>query len=201
MVCIDGFYVSHTYEPVDVPESVKGFLGEYQPQTTLDPKNPETVGAYATPDYYQEFKQQQQIAMDSALGIIKKTNAAFASKFGRKYGDGLVELTNMDSADYAIVTMGSVAGTIKHILKKEKIKDIGLVRLKSFRPFPGDELKKALGDLKSIGVLEKDISLGIGGALWSELRFIQKPMSNFIAGLGGRDIKEAEIKQIFDAIR
>lgn len=201
MVCIDGFYVSHTYEPVDVPESVKSFLDKYQPQTILDPKKPMTVGAYATPDYYQEFKQQQQIAMEDAAKVIKQTNSEFASKFNRKYGDGLIELTNMEDADYAIVTMGSVAGTIKHILKKEKIKNIGLVRLKCYRPFPAEELEKILGDVKSIGVLEKDISLGIGGALWSELRFIQKPISNFIAGLGGRDIKEAEIKQIFEAVQ
>lgn len=201
MVCIDGFYVSHTYEPVDIPESVKSFLGKYQPQTTLDPKNPMTVGAYATPDYFQEFKEQQQQAMEKSLEVIKKVNSEFESLFGRKYGNGLIELTNMESADYAIVTMGSIAGTIKHILRKEKIKDMGLVRLKSYRPFPAEEMKKILDGVKAIGVIEKDISLGIGGALWSELGFIQKPVSNFIAGLGGRDIKEAEIKHVFEAIR
>jgi len=201
IVCIDGFYVSHTFEPVDIPESVKGFLEKYKPHVTLDPKNPITQGSYATPAYYQEFKEQQQIAIEKSKQLIKKVNSEFSSKFKRKYGNGLIELTNMDSADYAIVTMGSIAGTIKHVLKKEKIKDIGLVRLKSYRPFPEEELKKTLSSVKSIGVLEKDISLGIGGALWSELRFIQKPMANFIAGLGGRDIKEDEIKQIFSAIR
>lgn len=200
MVCIDGFYLSHVFEPVDVPESVKRFLGDYKPHVVLDPENPVTQGAYATPDYYQEFKEDQQRAMQKSLEVIKQVNDEFASIFNRKYGNGLFELFNMDSAKYAIITMGTLAGTIKHILTEKKIKDIGLIRLRSYRPFPLNELEKVLEDVKSVGVLEKDISLGLGGALWSELRAI-KPMAGFVGGLGGRDITVKEIMDIFNEIR
>jgi pyruvate ferredoxin oxidoreductase alpha subunit len=201
MVCIDGFYLSHIFEPVDVPESVKKFLGNYKPNAVLDPDNPITQGAYATPDYYQEFKEQQQIAMNRAKEVIQKANKEFSSIFNRKYGNGLFELFNMDSAKHAIVTMGTLAGTIKHILTEKKIKDIGLVRLRSYRPFPLNELEKILENVQSIGVLEKDVSLGLGGALWSELRAIKKPMAGFIGGLGGRDVKINDILNVFDFVR
>ena len=201
MVCIDGFYLSHTYEPVDIPESLKGFLSDYNPSVTLDPKNPITQGAYATPDYYQEFKQQQEIAMQDAKKSIIQTNTEFSKVFKRKYGNGLFETFNMQKAKHVIITMGTLAGTIKHTIEKNKIKDVGLLRLKTFRPFPGEELEKALANVKSIGVLEKDISLGLGGALYSELRFIKKPIACFIGGLGGRDITEKEILDIFNKIR
>ena len=125
----------------------------------------------------------------------------FKTLFKRKYGNGLFELTNMEKAKHAIITMGTLAGTIKHVLQAEKIKDIGLVRLKSFRPFPAKELKKELSSVDSIGVLEKDVSFGLGGALHNELRFIRKPIAGFIGGLGGRDITTKEILDIFDKIR
>ncbi len=201
MVCIDGFYLSHTYEPVDVPKSVSKFLGDYKPHITLDTDNPVTQGAYATPDYYQEFKEEQEIAMQKSKDVIKKANNEFASVFNRKYGNGLFEAYNMEKAKHAIITMGTLAGTIKHVLKEQKIKDIGLVRLRSFRPFPAKELKKELSSVDSIGVLEKDISFGLGGALHSELKFIRKPIAGFIGGLGGRDITSKEIMDIFDKIR
>ena len=201
MVCIDGFYLSHVFEPVDVPESVKEFLGDYKPHVVLDPNNPITQGAYATPDYFQEFKQQQEIAMQKSLKVIKQVNDEFASVFNRNYGNGLFELFNMDSAKHAIITMGTLAGTIKHILVNKNIRDIGLIKLKSYRPFPVNELEKVLENVQSIGVLEKDVSLGIGGALYSEMRFIKKPVAGFIGGLGGRDITVKEIMDIFDAVR
>jgi len=201
MVCIDGFYLSHTYEPVDIPESIKKFLGDYEPSVTLDPEKPITQGAYATPDYYQEFKEQQEIAMKNSEKVIKQANNEFATAFNRKYGNGLFETVNMSKAKHVIITMGTLAGTIKHVLKKEKIKDIGLLRLKSLRPFPVNELAKTLKDIESVGVLEKDISFGLGGALYSELRFIKKPIAGFIGGLGGRDITPKEIMNIFDDIR
>ena len=107
----------------------------------------------------------------------------------------------MDSAKHAIITMGTLAGTIKHIITSKKIKDIGLVRLKSYRPFPIDELENALQRVESIGILEKDVSLGMGGALYNELRAIRKPIAGFIGGLGGRDIKTSEIMEIFETIK
>lgn len=198
MVCIDGFYLSHIYEPVDIAD--KKFVKEYKPPFSLDTNNPVTLGTYATPDYYQEFKEEQQMAMNKAKNVIKKINNEFSKKHRRKYGDGLIEITN-PRAKHAIITLGSLAGTIKHVLENDKINDISLIRIKSFRPFPEEELTKALINAESIGVVEKDISFGLGGALWSELRFLSKPMSSFIGGLGGRDITINDLRNVFSSIR
>ncbi len=200
MVCVDGFYLSHVYEPVDVPENAKGFIQDYKPHVMLDTKKPVSQGEYAGPEIFQEFKEQQSIAMNNALASIQKVNAEFGRKFNRRYGNGLIETYNMP-AKHAIVTMGTLAETIEYVIEKNRINDIGIVRIKSFRPFPDDELKKSLSKTESIGVVEKDISLGTGGALWSEMRFIEAPMSDFICGLGGRDVTENDIKNIIESIR
>ncbi|MFH1630788.1 MAG: pyruvate ferredoxin oxidoreductase [Candidatus Aenigmatarchaeota archaeon] len=202
-VNIDGFWLSHVYEPLDVAENVKGFVDEYKPAFKLDPKNPISVGEYATPEFYQEFKQVQQEAMDRSRVVIGESNAEFAKKFGRGYGSGLIDTFNLP-AKYVIVSMGSICGTLRHVIERNNIKDIGLVRIRSFRPFPGDELHKVLRDTESIGVLEKNISLGLGGALCNEVRNFSDsriPVSNFIGGLGGRDITIPQVKMIFDKIR
>ncbi len=202
MVCVDGFYLSHTYEPLDVIESVENFLPDYKPELELNPQNPLTQGTYATPEHYQEFKEIQNRVMEDAKQVITKINNEFKETFGRSYGNGLVETYNMDSAEYAVVTMGTLAGTIKSVLDENNIKDIGLIRIKSFRPFPKEELKKIMKNMKFMGVLEKNISLGIGGALFTEVKScVNVPGTNFIAGLGGRDVTVNDIKYMFDIIR
>ena len=139
--------------------------------------------------------------MNKAEDIIKETDAEFSKTFGRSYGNGLVEVTN-DDAENVIITMGTLAGTIKHVLEKEKIRDIKLIRLKSFRPFPEEELKKPLDGISSVGVMEKDVSPGLGGALFAEMRGLtSKPTADFICGLGGRDVTVNEIKDIFNSVR
>ncbi len=109
----------------------------------------------------------------------------------------------MESADYAIVTMGSTCGTIRHVIDEKNIKDVGLVKIKSFRPFPIGEIKKALNGIKSIGVLEKNISPGLGGALCYEIRGLtrKRSVSAFVGGLGGKDVKIEDILNIFDDVR
>lgn len=204
MVCIDGFFLSHVYEPVDIAEmaKVRKFLAPYHGRA-IDFNQPVTQGMWAGPDHYQEFKRQQQEAMENAIGVIGETNAEFKRIFGRGYGNGLIETYNMENAKYALVTMGSLAGTAKHVLRHGKIKDVGLVRVKSFRPFPAEEIKNAIDDVRSVGVLEKDISPGLGGALCSEIRGLtrKKNVSMFVGGLGGRDVKTGDFIKIFDGIR
>jgi pyruvate ferredoxin oxidoreductase alpha subunit len=202
MVCVDGFYLSHIYEPVDIPKSLDGFVGEYKPYFSLDTDKPITQGTYATPEHYQEFKEQQHIAMLKAKDVVRSVNKEFEKMFSRSYGDGLVETTNMENAKHAIITMGTLSGTIKHILEKDSVRDVGLVRLRSFRPFPDKELVKILEGVESVGVLEKDVSFGLGGEIYLEIKsFVNKPMAGFIGGLGGRDITVGQIKNIFKAIR
>jgi len=203
MVCMDGFYLSHVYEPVDVAalEAVGKFLGEYRPTSILDVSNPISLGAYATPEYFQEFKIEQHKAMENAVSAISQTNEEFGKTFGRKYGDGLIETFNMPAKN-VVITMGSIVGTLKHVIKTENVRDVGIVRLRSYRPFPAEQLKKMLSQAENIAVFEKDISFGLGGALWSEVKAIaERPVTSFVGGLGGRDIGPKWAVKMFDTVR
>lgn len=204
MVCIDGFILSHVFEPVDIADKklVKKFLPKYSGRK-IDFNKPVTQGAWAGPDHFQEFKQAQHEAMRNSKDVIREANSEFKKIFGRGYGNGLVETYNMESAEHAIITMGSLCGTVKHILREKRIKDIGLVKVKSFRPFPIGLVKNSIKDLKSIGVLEKDISPGLGGALCYEIRGLtrKQAVSSFVGGLGGRDVKIEDFMRMFDDIR
>lgn len=201
MVCVDGFFVSHTLEPVETIEKSGDFVGKYKPKLTLDTEKPVSQGEYAMPEDYQEFKEVQDRAMNDAKQVIKKVHDDFGKKFKRTYGDGLIETYNMSKAKHAIIIMGSVAGTIKHVIDSGE-KDIGLVRIRAFRPFPGEELKEILKNINSVGVFEKDVSFGIGGALATEVKsFITKPIVSFIGGLGGRDVTIDDVKLMFDKIK
>lgn len=202
MVCVDGYYLTHTFEPVSMLNSLGDFLDDYKPDFILDTENPLSLGEYANPDYYQEFKESQHIAMGNALDVVEEVNTEFAEISGRSYGDGLIEAINMDNASHAIVTMGTLASTIKHFIEEEGVDDVGLIRLRAFRPFPSEKLANICGSTESIAVVEKDISFGSGGALATELKsIVKKPIASFVGGLGGRDITIAQIKEIFDSAR
>jgi len=158
-----------------------------------------TFGPIAFPNSYTEFRKMQWDAMEKAKDKIKKANDEFYKFFGRNYGNGLIEEYNTKNAEYIIISIGSVCGTIKDVIDKHN--DVGLVRVISFRPFPSDELRKVLNNsnIKGIVVIEKDVSIGIGGALWSEVRgIVSNPNQVYscIAGLGGRDIRKEDIENI-----
>ena len=201
MVCVDGYYLTHTSEPVSMLTSLDGFLGDYEPEFKLDTENPLSLGEYANPDYYQEFKEAQHNAMGNALSVIGEVNEGFARKFGRGYGNGVIETFNMENASHAVLTMGTLSSTIKYFIEREK-SDVGLIRLRSFRPFPSEDLKKVCSDVRSIAVIEKDISFGSGGAVATELRSVMDiPVASFVGGLGGRDITLKQIKEILGSTR
>lgn len=203
MICIDGFTLSHVYEPVDIMSKadVKKFLPEYAGMK-MDFDHPITQGTWAGPDYYQDFKKMQQDAMDESLSIIKKVDSDFNKLFNRSYGDGLIELYNMKNAKHVLISMGSVCGTIKHVLDKYKIKDVGLIRIRSYRPFPIDALRMSLKGISSIAVVEKDISLGATGALFSDMQTASNlPMLDVITGLGGKDVTEEIILSIVESVK
>lgn len=203
MVCLDGYILSHVAEPVDIAEQkrVDVFLPKYKPVFSLDPKKPLTFGPIAFPDTFMDFKMAQQEAMVNALQIIKQANSEFKKIFGRGYGDGLVEAYKMNDAKAAIIAMGSVCGTIREAVDdlRKKGRKVGLLKIKTFRPFPEKEVISACRKIKSIAVIDKNISLGHEGALFTEIRAAlpQKIVSSFIAGLGGRDITK---KQLIKAI-
>jgi len=208
MVCVDGFSLSHVYEPVDVPQirEVGRYLPKFAPLYTLNPRKPITMGPVGFPDSYMNFRKQEQDAMLGSLQIIKNANKDFEKRFGRSYGDGLIETYMTKDADYAIMAMGSVCGTIRSVVDelREKGKKVGLIKVKCYRPFPSKELLKACSNLKGIGILDKNISLGHEGALYTDVRsilFDQKIiLNNFIAGLGGKDITPKDIEYMYNKL-
>lgn len=201
MVCMDGFYLTHCVEPLDIPsqEEVDRFLPKYNPIYKLDPEKPMTFGAISFPDSYTEFRKMQDNAMENAKKVIKDTNEEYGKIFGRRYGNGLIEEYNMKNAEFAIVSLGSICGTIKDVIDEEE--NVGLIRIKSLRPFPYEDLKESLKNIKDVAVIEKDVSVGFGGVLWGEILSVTKQAYSCIAGLGGRDVKKDEIKKVIKNLK
>lgn len=208
-ICFDGFILSHTYEPVDIPsqEEIDAYLPPYKPYNMLDAKNPLSMGMYATPDYYMEFRYELDEAMNRAASHIKAAGKEFGEKFGRDYSS-LVEKYCLDDAEIAIVALGSVCGTIKDTIDEMRAegKKVGLLRIITYRPFPADEVKAALKGVKKVGVFEKNLSVGarMKGAVGYEVKDAindsSVPVMSYVAGLGGRDITIADIKKMFGEI-
>lgn len=207
MVCLDGFVLTHTVEPVEVPseETVGKYIPPFNPSIFLDPQEPMTQGAFAEPPYYTEFRWEQEEAMRRALEVIREADREYGRLTGRSYG--LLEEYNMEGAEVVLVTMGSVAGTIKEVIDALKV-PVGLIKLRAYRPLPKSELLESLEGARVVGVLEKDVSVGLGeGALFSELkgllyRVAERPkLLGFIAGLGGRDITPKDVEGVIAKVR
>ncbi len=204
MVCVDGYILTHTVEPVDIPrqEDVDEFLPPYEPISFLDPKNPMSLGTFTDPDYYMEARYDMQTAMDGAKDVIRRVNKEFEEVFGRKHG--LVESYKTEDAEIILVAMGSICGTIKTVVDylREKGEKVGLLRVISFRPFPQEDIYQAVKGARRIAVLDKNISLGIGGVLFNEIKAkMDVNASGFILGLGGREISPDHIIEIIEKTR
>jgi len=205
MVCMDGFVLTHVYEPVELldKEKAKEFLPDYQPADILDPAHPKTFGAFADPSTFTEFRYQQFEAQQKALVKIEKVAREFEETFGRYYG-GLLDGYFLDDAEIVIVTLGSVIGTIKDAIDamRGEGKKVGLLKVRSYRPFPVQALRKALKDASVIAVIEKDVAIGGEAGLVTDLKAafynsnIKSPIIGFTAGLGGRDITIKDIRNI-----
>jgi len=222
LVGIDGFTISHTLERVDTlsDDLVKEYVGErelplvltHEGKTVpfkLDPENPMTMGPNALQNYYFEFKRQQEEGIKVAYKKIQETNANYAKISGRSYGNGLIDAYKLLDAEIAVVVIGSTAGTLKEIvdqLREEGIK-AGVLRIRSFRPFPAEDIREALKNTKSVAVMDKSISPGsLGAAVYNEVRnalydLKQRPVIvNYIYGLGGRDYSPRELRRIFEGL-
>lgn len=202
MVCIDGFILTHTVDPVDVPEkeAVDNFLPPYNPEHAyLDPKRPMSIGTFTDPAYYMEARHDMELAMERAKKVINKVNEEFSQAFGRKYD--FIERYRSDDADTILVAMGSISSTIKDVVDelRNKGEKVGLVRVRVFRPFPTEEIYDAIKNASKIGVLDKNVSFSVGGVLNNEIQSKTGiKTSGFIIGLGGRDIKPSHIMEIFE---
>lgn len=206
MTCLDGFIVTHSlerFEPLP-DETVKKFVGEFKwKRSLLDVKNPTTFGPFDWTDYYFEHKYQQVDAMRHVIPVINQVQDDFAKVSGRRYN--IIEPYRLDDADFAVIAMGSTAGTLKDIVDELRAegKKVGSIKLRLFRPFPAQELSQTLEGLKGVAILDRAVSIGASGPLFPEVRSAlyeakDKPkLKNYIYGLGGRDIKPEELKHVY----
>ena len=202
MVNLDGFLITHTYEPVELLDQkmVDEFLPPYKPLYALDPKNPVTMGLVAPPEVYTEARYMVHNAQIKSKEVIEEVARDFGKKFGR-YQGGLIEAYKMEGAEVALVAMGSIIGSIKDAvdeMRAEGIK-VGAVKVRAYRPFPVEALRDALKGAKVICVVDRNISMGMEGALFTDLKAglyakSSAEMLGFIAGLGGRDITIEDFK-------
>jgi pyruvate/2-oxoacid:ferredoxin oxidoreductase alpha subunit len=213
MVCYDGFVLSHTMMPVDIPDAadVKAFLPPYKPHTILSPDDPRNLNPVLFPgqrrdsegvlrDGYMEMRYKLQAALDKAPETIRSANTAFAEAFDRNHGGMLWEY-HANDADLIIVGMGSLASeatAAADILRAEGIK-AGVVGIRVYRPFPKEDVRDVFRNAKAVVIFEKSISYGYEGGLCSDLKAafygtnIKAPIHGYIAGLGGRDVKAREL--------
>ena len=211
MVNLDGFTLSHVWEPVDIPEQdeVDKFLPEFEPLYKLDTEKPLTFGPIGFPSEFMDFKYAQQEAFDKSMKVIKDVHDEFAKKFGRAYGDGIIEQYKMKDAEYAILGMGTLCGTAKTVADElqEKGFKVGVLRLRTYRPFPKEELLKAVENLKGLAVIDRHISLGNEGPIVNEIKSLlfgkelNLKVTGYIAGLGGRDIKLEHLRQVYEDLQ
>jgi pyruvate ferredoxin oxidoreductase alpha subunit len=203
MTNMDGFTLSHATERLEMleDEKVQKFIGEFKAlYPLLDVKNPVTYGPLDLYDYYFEHKRQQVEAMELASDVIKKVGQEYGSLTGRKYDT--LHPYKIDDADIGIVVLGSTAGTARVAVNamREKGIKVGLLKMRVFRPFPKDEIKAALKNLDAVAVMDRSDSFGaFGGPVFSEVRSAllgeDIEVTNYIYGLGGRDIRQDQIEK------
>ena len=211
MVCQDGFITSHSIENIELieDEKVKEFVGTYKPEHYLLNQNePIAVGPMDLQAYLFEHKYQQAEAMRNAKKVILEVADKFEKMTGRKYG--LFEEYQLEDAEIAIVCMNSTAGTTKAVVDKLRENGVkaGLLKIRVFRPFPVEEVAKALKDVKAIAILDKADSLnGAGGALYEDVTSamytenVHVPAVNYIYGIGGRDTTTNDIEKVFEDLQ
>ena len=211
MICQDGFITSHAVENImlNEDEEVKNFVGEYEPEhSLLDPECPMAVGPYSVTNYYFEAKRAQAEALKNAKKVTLEVADEYAKFSGRKYG--LFEEYKMDDAEFALVLIGSAAGTAKDAVDKLRENGVkaGLIKIRLFRPFPGDEIAKALENVKAVALMDRTESYNdccgpIGAEVTTALyRNSSKVLAvNYVSGLGGRDVRVEDIESVYSDLQ
>lgn len=206
MVNLDGFILTHTYEAVEIPEQelADAFLPAYETDNKMDLEHPANMAFSVGPADNTEFHLLHHKAMLRAGSVVEEADQRFAKIFGRSHG-GLIQEYRTEDAEYILITLGSITGLARNVVDslRERGVKAGVVKLRFLRPFPYKEVAKAVAHAKAIGVLERDISFGYEGTVYTNVNSalvkggILKPSYNFIAGLGGRDISEKDIEKCF----
>ncbi len=207
MVMQDGFQISHALENLEILEDaqVRRFVGEYRPEhNMLSVEHPVTVGAFASPDYYFELRRQQAEAMRRAPEVIRRVAEEYAGISGRRYD--FFEAYRMEDAAVAVVVLNSTAGTAKDAVDELREQGVaaGALKLRMFRPFPEEELRRVLGGVRALAVLDRSDGLaGQGGPVYSEVRgalfgLERAPrVVNYVYGLGGREVTLEHIRSVY----
>lgn len=209
MANLDGFVLTHTYEVVDVPtaEQADTFLPKFETENKLDLNNPRNLAFSAGPEHNTAFKYKEHIGLLNAKKAVDEAEEKFAEIFGRRY-TGLTESYRTDDADFVLITLGSIAGLVRETVDRlrEKGKKVGLLRIRYMRPFPNEEIAAAVKNAKAAAVLEKDVSFGNEGTVYTNVNSalhkanVNVPTSNYIGGLGGKNISADDIEKIFDEL-
>ncbi|WP_313344334.1 pyruvate ferredoxin oxidoreductase [Sedimentibacter sp.] len=208
MVCLDGFFLSHSMQKAKVPEQklVDDFIGPYiRKNTYIDPEDPMFCCDLTGSDEFTEMRYQQKYAMDNSIDVIEEIEKEFEEKFGRKLH--IVEGYKTEDADVVLVALGSMCGTAKYVVDKmrQEGKKVGLAKVTVFRPFPIKQLKEVLKGKKVIGVFDRSAGLGgQGGPVWSETSALMMnencDIRHYVGGLGGRDVTIDNIEKIYNEL-
>lgn len=203
MVILAAFVLSHTFEPVDVPEQEKvdAYLPPYNPPYKLDVNEPHTFGGLTDPEWYYELRYKIEKAMEEAKPVIREVDEEFKTIFGRSYG--LVEPYKCDDAKLILVTSGTITGTSRVVVDelRERGKKVGLLKIRTFRPFPVEDVRQVLVNADKVAVIDRNISFGHSGIFFEEVKSAlyngekTPPIWGFIAGLGGRDVTPATVQE------
>lgn len=206
MVVLDAFYLSHTFEPIDVPdqEMVDRFLPPPAPRIRMDTADPCAVNQLVTPAAYMEMRYNTQLAMEEAQRRLVLIEKEFETIFNRTHG--LVEAIHCEDAEIIMVTTGTVTGTCREVLAdlRSRGEKVGLFKLKLFRPFPADLICRHLKSAPKIAVIDRNISFGAGGIFAQEIRAAlcnpdpHPQVFGYVAGLGGRDITPDTLVEIYN---
>ena len=204
MVCMDGFVLTHAFEPIDLPTQaqVDAFLPPFEPRQVLDPAEPVTIGAMVGPEAFAEVKVLMHVKQMQALDLIPQIAGEFSQSFGRSSG-GLIRPYRSADAETVVVALGSVLGTIEDVVDelREDGVSIGAVGITCFRPYPLDEIRAALAGARRVVVLEKAFAIGLGGILGQNVRLALEGLPvrvhDVVAGLGGRPITKSSLRRLF----
>lgn len=212
MVIYDAFILSHTYEPVEIPDQkdVDKFLPPYKPEFSIDPRVPYTFNPLTTPDYYMEFRHIMEEAHAKVKHIYNYVAKDYSKIFKRNYE--ILELIDADDADILLVTTSSTTATTRVVVENLRAKGekVGICKLRMFRPFPVEIVRNALGNigskktLQKIAVLDRNISHGAGGIWTQEIKAALSGIKTapeifgFHIGLGGRDITPESIVEVYN---
>jgi len=203
MICVDGFKLTHAYEPVDLldQETVDRFLPPYNPVVKLDVNHPVAMGCYAPPPYYMEFRAAMEFAMDRARDVMLREFEEWYKLTNRNWG-GHVVAEHCEDAEIVVVTMGSIISLIRGVInqmRKDGMK-VGLLKIRTYRPFPSDEVRETLKNAEKVIVIDRALSIGAEPPLSADVKSAvlgtDLEFHSIIAGLGGRDVPRELVEKI-----